>query len=204
MSKLSMLPCAIVTLMLLSSAAGAADGEGNFAVKGVGVTTCRDFLQARRTGGNEYLLYGGYVGGYISAYNQFQPQTFDVLPWHSVDTLARMLASFCEKSPQSLFAAVLSRLIKLIKEERIASSSPAVRAGGTRPIDGVMIYVEALRRTQEKLAQLGLYAGTPDGSFDDRTREALERFQLANGLPQTGLPDQVTLFVLYYPPKRDN
>lgn len=197
MTKRSTLQCVAAVLMALASAAGAADGEGNFAVKGVGTSTCRNYLDARQTGGDAYVLYGGYIGGYVTAYNQFQPQTFDVLPWHSVDTITRMLARFCDKSPDSLFAAVLSRLMKVIAEDRLARTSPAVRAGGADA--GVTLYVETLRRSQMKLARLGLYHGTPDGRYDEETRRALERFQETNELSITGVPDQVTLFLLHYP-----
>ena len=180
----------------------AADDAGNFAVKGIGTTSCRDYLAARETGGDEYLLYGGWIGGYVTAFNQLAPQTFDLLPWQSVDTLTRMLASACEKTPDTLFAAVLSRLATLVQPQRIASPSAPVRAG--EGPGGVTLYAEALRRTQERLAALGLFEGSPDGAWDERTREALSRFQQANGLQATGVPDQVTLFVLNYPPAGGN
>lgn len=198
MSKRSTLPCAMAVMMALAGDAGAADDAGNFSVKGVGTTTCQNYLDARQAGGEAYILYGGYIGGYVTAYNQFQPQTFDVLPWQSVDTVMRMLARFCNKSPDSLFAAVLSRLMKVVADERLQQNSPAVQIGDADT--GAALYAETLRRTQDKLSALGLYRGTPSGRYDEETRRALERFQQAKGLTVTGVPDQVTLFLLSYPP----
>ena len=127
------------------------------------------------------MLYGGYIGGYVTAFNQLRSDTFDVLAWQTVDTLTRMLASFCEKRPGSRFAAVLAHLAELLEPERITRKSPGVGAGapGPKVTPKVIMYVEALRRLQVKLAQLGLYHGQPHGSFDSGTRESLERFQRA-------------------------
>lgn len=204
MSKFSILACVTAMVGGLASAANAADSNGDFAVKGVGTSSCRDYLEARAAGGDAYLLYGGYIGGYVTAFNQLRSDTFDVLAWQTVDTLTRMLASFCEKRPGSRFAAVLAHLAELLEPERITRKSPGVGAGapGPKVTPKVIMYVEALRRLQVKLAQLGLYHGQPHGSFDSGTRESLERFQRAHELPPTGVPDQVTLFVLRYPPGR--
>ena len=49
---------------------------------------------------------------------------------------------------------------------------------------------------QRKLRELGYFSGNPGGSFDDATRQAVESFQMVNGLPITGVADGATLMRL--------
>ena len=46
------------------------------------------------------------------------------------------------------------------------------------------------------LADLGMYSGELDGTLSEATRNALKTFQAERSLPDTGLPDQETLFRL--------
>ena len=61
-------------LFIFSSLIYAADVDGKFAVKGAGRKSCESFLQAKASGSNDYLLYAGWVEGFISSYNQFSSQ----------------------------------------------------------------------------------------------------------------------------------
>jgi hypothetical protein len=187
---------ALAAALLASSPARAADGEGRFALKSVGTASCGSFVAARDKGGEGYALYGGYLGGYVSAYNQLVPQTFDLTPFHDADTLAHMMAQYCAKHPQENFGAALWRLVALLRPGRLQESSPEVRAES----EGrhITVYAETLRRTQDRLRELGHYAGESHGRFDAATREALTAYQQRAQLPPTGLPDQATLFRLTY------
>ena len=46
---------------------------------------------------------------------------------------------------------------------------------------------------QSKLAQAGYYSGEPSGQWDEKTTEALKKFQAANNLPATGKLDPDTI-----------
>ena len=49
---------------------------------------------------------------------------------------------------------------------------------------------------QLRLKELGYFSGNPGDSFDDATRQAVEGFQMVNGLPVTGAADGATLMRL--------
>ena len=51
----------------------------------------------------------------------------------------------------------------------------------------------AARAIQEHLRKSGDLETEPTGTLDGPTRKALTRFQRANGLPATGLPDDATV-----------
>lgn len=49
---------------------------------------------------------------------------------------------------------------------------------------------------QKRLKEYGYFSGDPNGSFDNATRQAVESFQMVNGLPITGAADGATLMRL--------
>lgn len=55
---------------------------------------------------------------------------------------------------------------------------------------------EAVSALQRRLKELGYFSGTSDGVFGDATLAAIRRFQMANGLSETGTADRATQFRL--------
>jgi hypothetical protein len=55
------------------------------------------------------------------------------------------------------------------------------------------MFPDGPRLIQEGLAQKGYLSNHRSGSLDDKTRDALQRFQADHGLPRTGAPDRETL-----------
>ena len=51
---------------------------------------------------------------------------------------------------------------------------------------------ESVLRLETRLNALGYLSAQPDQAYDNDTRQALESFQQANGLPVTGQPDEAT------------
>lgn len=49
---------------------------------------------------------------------------------------------------------------------------------------------------QRKLKEYGYFLGEPDGAFNETTREAVERFEMVNGLPVNGVADGAVLMRL--------
>ena len=49
---------------------------------------------------------------------------------------------------------------------------------------------------QQRLGEYGYFAGSSDGVFGDATQMAVQRFQMVNGLPVTGVADGMTLMRL--------
>jgi len=182
---------------LLAQGAQAADADGAFAVKGVGLTRCSDFVAAFREGNNERAaMYVGWLDGFLTASNQNREETFDLAPWRNTRTLITMLGSFCDQNADMRFGEATARLAGSLGQDRLVSRSELM------PIEGdgeerVVIYKEALRRAQAALAALGLFEGDISGEFDDATRAALETFQTERELPVSGLPDQRTLHTLF-------
>lgn len=174
----------------------AADAERRFAVKGVGRSTCADFLAAQKERSRQYFLYGGWLGGYITALNQNEADTFDLASWQTTDLLALSMTAHCRQYPDKAFYLAAYELAIELRKTRLTENSPLIEA--TAGDQKIRIYQETMRRAQQKLNEQGYAVGTPDGAFGAQTEKALRAFQKASKLQETGLPDQPTLMRLFY------
>ena len=195
MTKLSLV---LVTLFWLSPGTVlAADADGAFAVKGVGLTRCSDFVASvQGKDRNRIALYVGWVGGFMTASNQSNKETFDLTPWQDLRTLSSALMTICDKNADMRFVEAVTRLAIYLRKDRVVSRTERVAIpDGEKKL---YVYKETVRRMQAALAERGLFTGDVNGEFDESTRTALESFQSEKKLPVNGVPDQRTLYSLFH------
>ncbi len=182
---------------LMSLEARAADSGGQFAVEGIGGSTCESFVTAKSESSDAYWMFLGWLDGYMTGINQYSPETYDITPWQSQNLLAALFEKFCATNPGANFFAVANKMIAELRNDRLRESSVLVVAKvGERSIG---VYRETLRRAQVQLKEGGHYQGEVDGLFGPNTQRALESYQKRVGLTVTGLPDQATLLKLLRP-----
>ena len=180
----------------------AADEEGSFAVKGAGLASCERFIAERTEKSNVYWMFGGWLDGYLTAVNQFAPDTYDITAWETTDLLVALIENHCKQNPDHNFFFVVNSLAGRLMQDRLQSKSTPVEA--TAGDQKVTLYQEALRRAQQALKEQGHYNGTVDGQFGPQTRRAIEAFQRQQNLKVTGLPDQLTLLRLLRSPDQQD
>lgn len=173
----------------------AATAEGRYAVKEAGAAPCGQFIKEREQKSTTYFQFIGWVGGYLSGFNRFTADTFDIAPWESIGLMDEFLAKLCSENQDKPFIAAVEFMINQLEPTKLTSFSEPVEAKAGE--NTIRVYKDVLKRAQEKLAEKGLYKGGPDGAFGDGTRKALEAFQKQAGIPTTGLPDQLTLLRLF-------
>lgn len=171
-----------------------ADVNDQFAIKGIGLRPCGDYVQARRGQTPQYFQFGGWMEGYLTASNRFEEETFDLAPWQSSGVLAAWLQRFCERNPDAEFVRAVGALINALGQDRLQLRSELLEfeVGG----ETGYIYTEVLRRAQRSLAARGLYQGPVDGALSAETQRALRQFQRQADLEETGVPEQETLVKL--------
>lgn len=190
---------ALLSGLVAATAAFGATPERRFAVKGVGLATCSQFLEAQKEGAAEYQVFGGWIDGYFTALNQTQEGVFDLVSWQTTGTLARSLRAHCRQHPDKSFYLAMIDMARALGPDRMVDESELVEA-----LEGeqkVMLYRATLKRAQKILADLGYPVGAADGGFGPQTARALRDFQEKNGLRTNGLPDQPTLSVLFHQEK---
>lgn len=178
----------LFALLLLTAPAAAADRQGRFAVDGAGAAPCTLFLDARTRRDQRYFMFGGWIDGFTSAMNIYERDTFDITPWQSTDLIAAAVAERCQSDRGLTVGAALGQVSRRLMRDRLRARADILVAGDSRR--GVPIYADTLRQAQTLLKL------PATGRWDARTRDALAAFQRARRVPVTGLPDQVTLYLL--------
>ena len=180
--------------VLTVSSVSAADTKGQFAIKGVGNATCRQYLVETGKSSPNSFLFAGWLNGYLTAQNQHLKDTFDITSWETINTLANFLGTYCQNNPDRSFYLAVTTMLSALYDQRIPAFSKVVTIGKGR--QKIRVYEEVLKRAQNKLVELGYLKGKADGHFGPVTTEAFLAYQKKLKLEETGIPDQITLFKL--------
>ena len=184
----------VVGMLLHATAAVAADSDDRFAMKGAGFLPCQLYASERDKKSDVYYMIGGWIEGYISAYNRFNDDTYDIMSFESLELLLSVIENHCQSNPNDRLHSVLNSIILKIVPDRLQEESSRVEISeGDRKTH---LYRETIRRVQAELAQRGLFKDSIDGRFTDATRSALIAFQSDIDFETTGFPDQTTLWRL--------
>jgi hypothetical protein len=178
--------------------AHAATGRGEFGIKGIGATDCATLVREYKAGTPNAMMYGGWMYGYITAMNQTSPDTFDLAPWHDLNTLTNFVVDYCARNPRTSFGQAVFNLTSALAPKRLKSASAPIRL--RRDGTSFVMYAEVLTRMAGALKAKGLYKGpvaADKPEFTDDLARAVKAFQARNRLRQTGIPDQFTLFRLF-------
>ena len=195
MNQLLLTSSLLAALCLQLPSAHGADADGRFAIKGYGRMTCATFIEERTAKTPDYLRFGGWLNGYLTASNRYEPNTFDLASWQGSAIMTAWLASWCQARPGEPFVTAVARLVNRLGGDRLQVESELVAIEddeATLP----SLYKATLERAQRGLIALGHLAGEPSGVLDEATRKALGVFQHEAGLLETSLPDQQTLAAL--------
>lgn len=183
---------------VLVEPAFAEDANHQFAVEGGGRSTCQAFLNARKDENSpEYKRLIGFVEGYLTAANRYEPNTFDLSPWHNEAAFGLILEKHCNDNLEETLVGTLQKLTISFRPIRIAQFSRMFQVG-----DGehkALVYETIMQRAQAFVKGRGLYTGKEDGAYSPAMRDALKQFQIQQKLPATGVPDSATLWTLLNP-----
>lgn len=90
----------VTLLLLLVTGVQAADEQGQFSVRGAGLVNCEDFVQARQSGDQLYLVGIGWIDDYLTALNEYAADTYDITSFESTEMLVAMINRHCEIHPE--------------------------------------------------------------------------------------------------------
>ena len=137
------------------------------------------------------------VGGYLTAMNRLQGDTFDASPIMANGALAQMVVNVCQRAPASSVETVTFDIFRALSPARVrkASTNIEAQAGANK----VIVRKDTVIAIQAELARQGLFKEAPTGLFTPGTSAALKAFQVKAKLTQTGLPDPATTIALLAP-----
>ncbi len=115
------LPLAL-SLLVAVTIADAADIEDHYVIWGLGQNSCNSYNRARAAGDFEH--YKGYMTGYITAFNAFMPETYNIVADMDTNAVIAWMDAHCADSQTMSFADAMHALVDEMYEKR-QKSSPA-------------------------------------------------------------------------------
>jgi murein L,D-transpeptidase YcbB/YkuD len=139
---------------------------------------------------------GHWVGGYLTQANRSTPGVFEVMPVTDIVVVARMAVNVCRSNPDSLLESAVAGVLASFQAVAQATETPFIEVQNGQY--AVRVRRAVLRQAQIALAEGGfLAAGSADGAYGPRTRQAITEYQTKQGLTVTGVPDTATLITLF-------
>jgi hypothetical protein len=183
-----------LALAAAATSAQASDRAGEYSVRGGGAQRCEAYLSSVNESKPDLGAYIGYIDGALTTASRLTNGTFDVSPFILPGPFAAIVANICRQAPTQLFELAVRAGIEALVRARVATSSPIVEM--TVGENRMSLRAETLAAVQTRLRALNLSRDNPDGRFGPATENALRRFQTANQLTVTGLPDPDTILAL--------
>lgn len=180
-------------------AAMAAVEDGMSAVRGVGMLACSQYVTLIEEQSPAIEMVAGWVDGFTTGLNATTPGVFDHLPWQRTDLVMQLLANHCAANQDDILANAVNLFVRATAATRLNEASELVKIPLPEGGGSIDVYQATLARLQRMLADLGHYSSTVDGLYGPGTAAAIRAFQAQQGLPETGVPDQRTLLVLFAP-----
>ncbi|WP_201742297.1 peptidoglycan-binding domain-containing protein [Mangrovicoccus ximenensis] len=187
----------LAAALLLPLAAAAASQDGKFKADGAGTAPCSDFTAALEAGDRVKVAgFAAWTEGFLTAVNALQADTYDITPWQTTPVLMEKLRRFCLGHPGTQMIEATGQLAAVLAPYRQVAESPMVQARNSgRAVMLPAVILERVRQVLEEERGSGL--STAGGDFDAAFSAALAGFQKARGLAETGLPDQLTLNMMF-------
>lgn len=185
--------CVAATL-LAATAAPAANEDGQYAVRGIGSTSCGAFVDIIEED-RLPVSYVAWMSGYLSGLNRLEAETFDVSYITQNESMMIMVGRLCSENREIILETAIARLVSFMSENRVKTETEFLRLKVGE--QQVMIRQSVYDRFVEILVEKG-FLDTPKG-FSEQVRDAVVEFQEARGLTQTGLPDENTLVSAFSP-----
>ncbi|MDE8349678.1 MAG: peptidoglycan-binding domain-containing protein [Acidocella sp.] len=179
----------------------AADTKHSFAVHGVGALSCAEMANAmtqvdpQTKATSEAAVrstLASWMLGYVTALNRTDAATYDATPVQDDAPLVNMVIGVCSKNPTARVETVVSAIFTSLEKAKLPVESPEVKVTvGTQST--VLRAATLLSLEKALVAQKLLKSADADGKFNDNVKAALVKYQTAQKLPQTGLPDADTV-----------
>lgn len=193
--KLRSSAIALTFIALLPQFAVAADAKGQYGVRGAALASCAMYEKERAARSEIYRMIASWMDGYITGINQSAGDTYDIASFESTELLTALVSEHCKNNPETTVFAAVNALTGQFAANRLRAPSDKVEVSVGD--NSVLLYEEALRRVQEKLAEAGHYDGKIDGTYDAQTQQAMQAYQESIEFRPTGFPDQLTLWRLF-------
>jgi len=171
----------------------ASDANHDFAVHGIGAIPCTQLTNAPAKDQEQIrVVLASWLLGYLTAMNRTDAVTYDATPVQDEGALVAMVTGVCKLHPKVPVEAVAFSVFQSLDKAKLAKASPEIKV--TVGKSSTVLRQDTLNKVERVLVSLKyLPPGQATGAFSGTTAVALLKFQTAQKLPTTGLPDPATV-----------
>lgn len=165
------------------------------AVEGLGAQPCSKLVDVQRTKDTSgYVAFGAWIGGFLTAGNIYEDDTYDLTPWQPLEMSVGQVMQFCKANPDRPVVHGVSAYMQFLKAGRLRSESPIL----TLEHDGnkMQQYEAVTDQVRDKLRAEG-YLKSLSGAWDNEAIQAMLSYQRDKGMTPTGLPDLPTMLKMF-------
>lgn len=105
-----------VLLQAMTTSVFGADEAGNYAIWGVGRSSCHQFLKS--AGGESRDRYKLFLMGYLTAFNTLREDTYNATGSNSLDVSLDQISDYCEQHQMDSFDRAIQQLLDGLYESR--------------------------------------------------------------------------------------
>ena len=107
----------LAILLMVATTTQAADEDSRYVVWGMGQDSCNSYNLARA--GNQSDEYWNYVAGYLTAYNAFAPDTYDIAGGKNREAMLSWLDDHCADKQVGSISDAMHQFIEAHIETRL-------------------------------------------------------------------------------------
>lgn len=96
----------------------ASDKSGKYEVLGQGMQSCGAYVQSRKGDHLKEVSFMVWVAGFLTAYNMYTPDTYDVTANVDLDGLMGWLENYCGANPLKNFSSAVDSLVSELRPKR--------------------------------------------------------------------------------------
>jgi len=105
-----------LVLQIITFPAAAADAAGNYAIWGVGRSSCHQYLQS--PGNDAHDRYKVFVMGYLTAFNTLQEDTYNATGAQPLGESLVWLSDYCKTHQMESFNRAIQQMLSTLYESR--------------------------------------------------------------------------------------
>ena len=184
--------------VMLSSATGSVADETPVNLRNAGGAKCSDLITAfEGNSGGDQTAYLQWAAGYATAVAQSN-NVIDVYPLSETRGLVEMALLICREPHFSESRYQTALLTAIARLKPFWARNPSIVTITNSENLSISIYQDAVKPLQQALIGLGVQMPA-DGNFGAITGRAFTELQKLIGLPETSLPNGISLYALTKP-----
>ena len=108
----------VVGLLVMPTGSYGMDSNNRYVTRGIGGRSCEEYNQTWENLSSRSRFWN-WVSGYVTAYNRWTPNTYDIMGKRDIDSLRGWLDNYCKENPHKSFDDAVGALMSELHPKRL-------------------------------------------------------------------------------------